>query len=124
MPHSPFAPSLTVAPFPEQVEEREERGKQNGGLYEEEEEEEEETPKQHRKAERTLRYTDTATTQLRNFTKPKLFVCFCKNMWRCYDVMDSIKSELITVFDIYCMYKPYDLEGTAYWPILNFLGAA
>lgn len=39
---------------PEQVEEREERGKQNGGLYEEEE-----APKLHRKAERTLRYTDT-----------------------------------------------------------------
>lgn len=41
---------------PEQVEEREERGKQNGGLYEEEE-----APKLHRKAERTLRYTDTTT---------------------------------------------------------------
>lgn len=52
--------------FPEQVEEREEPGKQNGGLYqEEEEEEEEEAPKQHRKAERTLRciyiHTHTAT---------------------------------------------------------------
>lgn len=37
-------------------EEREERGKQNGGLYEEEP-----APKQHRKPERTLRYTDTTT---------------------------------------------------------------
>lgn len=37
-------------------EEREEQGKQNGGLYEEEA-----APKQHRKPERTLRYTDTTT---------------------------------------------------------------
>lgn len=56
----PFASLSTV---PVQVnerggarEEREEREKQNGGLYEEEA-----APKQHRKPERTLRYTDTTT---------------------------------------------------------------
>lgn len=56
---------------PEQVEEREERGKQNGGLYEEEE-----APKLHRKAERTLRYTDTATHSKDKILNKLLFPIF------------------------------------------------
>lgn len=54
--HSLFTVPVQVNERGGAREEREEREKQNGGLYEEEA-----APKQHRKPERTLRYTDTTT---------------------------------------------------------------
>lgn len=62
-PHPACPPIASLLAVSVQVSERggarKEQEKQNGGLFEEEA-----APKQHRKPERTLRYTDTRTHQV------------------------------------------------------------